>query len=116
MLIWVGMSRRDISGSVFGILFAAGVTTMAGAAAPGDYQKLLFWAGLMLAAVGTIGLGYLWVTSKKAGGLQMPGDQFNNYGNNFGHMGPVHIHGKGRLEMSEQQMASIAIELGTPQQ
>jgi hypothetical protein len=39
------------------------------------------------------------------------GDSYYNNGKNFGHMGPLHVHGAARFEMSEPLMETIASKL-----
>jgi hypothetical protein len=54
---------------------------------------------------------FLWKKgSKKASEDEMGGDKYNNFGNNFGHMGPINNYGKPEIEITEDIIRSVSSE------
>jgi len=43
----------------------------------------------------------------KQRGDEMPGDEYNNFGNNSGHMGPVHNYGKQPFRLTEDLIRQV---------
>lgn len=70
-----------------------------------QYAQVGFWGGLAVLVAGLILIGWSLVHRTKGEQTAM-GDTYNNSGNNFGHMGPVHI-GRQQFEFT----SDIAAEL-----
>lgn len=100
------MGRREITGGIWLLLFGTGSAAMIGAAAPSDYQSLLFWGGLAICLVSAAALARLYFTGRAEAKMTGDGKFTQNINTNLGtaiQAETVHIGGERRLDMLSKE-------------
>jgi hypothetical protein len=114
------MERRQIFGAAATTLGTTGVAAMIGSLNPAFNADWLMPVGATAAVIGVGIWLILLLTARKSPAASLPtpekgvihlGDSYNNNGNNFGHMGPIHNHGPQPRKMDAALKQQILNEM-----
>lgn len=117
-----GMDRRELSNGITLLLAGTGATMMIAAAVPGDYQALLFWGGLSVAAAGIAGFAWLFLSASKdkkkpatptaASAPSIGGINIGSMGDNLGHVGHNFYQKPPQRTLTDQLKREILLAVG----